>query len=320
MAGDRGEAGGSLRLSALNVGLRLIAKPRLRAVAEPSQARWEFDLGTRLVARPPPYALWLPGKIAGPGGDLPVLHVSCGAVDRRKVILYLHGGAFVTGSPKTHRAMLARLSRQAGVPVFAPQYRLAPEHPFPAAVEDAEAAWRHLYDAGYDPEDVVVGGDSAGATIAFALLARLCQAGSPPAGAFGFSPFADLTGGSPSFRGNARRDPLLPAERLVEVVGYYLQGRDPADPEVSPVFAEFPGAPPVLLQHSETEILRDDAIRLAHRLRGFGAAVELQPWSATPHVWQLFDGWIPEARVALNRAARFVAESLKAASPSSGDS
>jgi acetyl esterase/lipase len=312
MAGDRIEAGGGdgLRLATLNLALRLIAKPRLAWVKEPEAARRDLLRAARLLARPPHFALYLPEVIEGPGGALKALHVSTGPVDRRRVILYLHGGAFVTGSPATHRAMMARLSEAAGVPVFAPDYRLAPEHAFPAALEDAQAAWDHLYEAGYDPEDIAIGGDSSGGGLAFALLSRLCHQGRAPAAAFGFSPLVDLSGTSPSVRANGRSDPLLPAGRFDEVVDMYLQGHSAGDPEASPVFADYPGAPPVLLQHSDTEILRDDTIRLAHRLRSFGAEVTVQDWPRAPHVWQFF-GWLPEARVALEDAGQFVRAALR---------
>lgn len=313
MAGDRGETGGgqSLRLSALNGVLRLLAKPRLARVREPETARRDFAIAARLLARPPAYARALPVSFDGAGGTLRGLHVSTGRVDMGRMILYLHGGAYVAGSPETHAAMLARLSALSGLPVFAPDYGLAPECPFPAALEDAEAAWRHLLRLGYRPEQIGLGGDSAGGGIAFALLSRLCRAGTPPGAAVGFSPWADLGGGGASRQSNARADPLLPAERAAEVAEMYLQGHPAEDPDASPVFAEFPGAPPVLLQYSETEILRDDTIRLAHRLRGFGAEVTLQRWADAPHVWQFFDGWIPEARAALVAAGAFLRTALR---------
>jgi acetyl esterase/lipase len=322
MASDRSKAGNrpSLRLGALNLALRLAVKPRLASLEEPEAARREFTLAARFLFRAPPYALWLPGRVAGPAGDLSVMRISAGAVDRRRVILYLHGGAYVAGSPATHQAMLARLSLLSGVPVLAPDYRLAPEHPFPAALEDVAAAWRHLYDAGYDPDHIVIGGDSAGGGLAFALLSRLCRAGTAPAGVFAFSPWVDLTGRSPSLVGNARADPMLPAARLAEVAGMYLRGHSADDPDASPVSAPYPAPPPVLLQHSQTEILRDDTLRLADRVRSFGGAVTVESWPTAPHVWHLADGWVPEARDALVRTAAFVRAALRPERPPSAGS
>lgn len=312
MAENRGEARrASLRLKALNLALRLLAKPQLARETDVARSRREFDLAGCALTRPPPGALYLPGEIAGPGGSLPVLHVSVGAVDRRRVVLYLHGGAFVSGSAAAYRAMLAWISAEAGVPVVAPDYRLAPEHPFPAALEDAEAAFRQLYARGYEPGQIALAGDSAGGGLAFALLARLCRQGQVPAAALGFSPWVDLSGGSASVIANATADPFLPAERLVDVAEMYLQGHPAEDPEASPLFADFPGAPPVLLVHAETEILRDDSLRLAHRLRGFGAAVRVESWPEPPHVWPFLGGWLPEARAALALAGGFLRAALR---------
>ena len=315
MAGDRSENsnGVSRRLAALSYLLRVIAKPRVARLVGPADARRDFDRAARWLFRAPPYALWLDGNISVPEGrDLPVTRISCSqTVDRSKVILFLHGGAYVAGSPSTHRKMLARLSKLAGVPVLAPEYRLAPEHPFPAALEDARAAWDHLYAVGYDPEDIVIGGDSAGGGLALALLADLCAKGTPPAALFAFSPWTDLAGTGRSLTENAEADALLPAMRLAEVAQMYLHGHSALDPAASPLLAEFPSPPPICLQYAETEILRDDVLRMAGRLRAFGAEVRLESWPDAPHVWHLFDGWVPEARDALTRVAAFVREALR---------
>ena len=315
MAGDRSKSsnGVSRRLAALSYLLRIFAKPRLARLVDPVDARRDFDRAARWLFRAPPYARWLDGIIAGPEGrDLAVTRISCSqTVDRSKVILYLHGGAYVAGSPWTHRKMLARLSKMAGVPVLAPEYRLAPEHPFPAALEDARAAWDHLYAVGYDPEDIVIGGDSAGGGLALALLAELCAKGCAPAALFAFSPWTDLAGTGRSLTENADADALLPAARLAEVAEMYLQGQSPTDPGASPLRADFPSPPPICFHYAETEILRDDTLRMAERLRGSGAEVRLESWPNAPHVWHLFDGWVPEARDALTRAAAFVQEALR---------
>lgn len=313
MAGDRSETAGgaSLRLAALNLALRLAAKPRLSRLRDPVAARREFALAAAVLFRAPPHALFLPASVPAQAGDLPVLHVSTGAVERRRIILYLHGGAFVAGSTRTHRALAAHLSQVARVPVLMPEYRLAPEHPFPAALDDAAAAWQHLYDTGYEPEHIAIGGDSAGGGLAFALLSRLCRAGTRPAAAFGFSPWVDLAGRGSSVTQNARADPLLPAGRMDEIAGMYLGRASALMPEASPLEADFPDPPPVLLQHSETEILRDDTLRLAARLRSFGGEVTVQSWPTPPHVWQIFAPWLPEARDALDKAGAFLRAALR---------
>ncbi|AMY67874.1 alpha/beta hydrolase [Frigidibacter mobilis] len=296
----------SRRLALLNAALRFGTRPALARMRDPVLARAVMERGARWMVRAPPHLL----ALDGPMGKVPGLRVSAGRVAPGHAILHLHGGAYVAGSPRTHQAMLGRLSRLAGLEVFAPAYRLAPEHPFPAALKDAEAAFAGLLARGYAPERIALGGDSAGGGLAFALLARLCAAGSPPGFAYGFSPWADLTGSGASIRSNAAADPMLPAARLADVAEFYLQGHPAADPGASPLFAQFPGAPPVLLQVGSTEILLDDSLRLAERLRGFGTAVDLQVLPGAPHVCHLFDGWVPEARAALRAAAAAIRAGL----------
>ncbi len=311
----------SRRLALLSFLMRHLAKPRLARVTEPVAARRDFARTARLTFRQPPFTLVLPGRIETPDGALRIAHVSCGqTVDRTKVILYLHGGAFVTGSIETHTPLMARLSKLAGVPVMAPEYRLAPEHPFPAALRDARAAWDHLVATGYDPEQIAIGGDSAGGGLALALLAELCRDRAVPALLFAFSPWTDLAGTGASLATNAEADPLLPAERLKEIAEMYLGNADPRDPAASPLYAEFPGGPNVYLQYAETEILRDDVLRMAEVLRRQGAHVEIDAWPDAPHVWHVFDGWIPEARAALRLAALHIRRGLIPSPRVAGDS
>ncbi|MFC2970134.1 alpha/beta hydrolase [Acidimangrovimonas pyrenivorans] len=308
----------SRRLTALNTLLRLIARPRLSHVRDPQEARRDFARTARLVFRAPPYSLWLPGAVRGEAEgapEIPGLWISCGPVRQRHVILYLHGGGYTTGSPDTHRGMLARLSKLSGLRVFAPDYRLAPEHPAPAALEDAQAAWDGLVALGYEPERIVLAGDSAGGGLAFALLARLCAAGTPPALAIGLAPWVDLAGGGASLAENAGRDALLPAARFEDLVRLYAGTLPRNDVRLSPLYADFPDPPPVLLQVSESEILRDDTLRLEARLRDFGAEVTLQTWPDAPHVFQIFDGWVPEARDALEGAAAEIRRRLAEIAP-----
>lgn len=225
-------------------------------------------------------------------------------------VLYLHGGAYAAGSPLTHWTLYARLARMSGVEHLALAYRRAPEHPFPAALEDAQTAWDALVARGLSPGRIVIAGDSAGGGLGLALLARLCARGTPPAGLLAFSPWTDLTGSGASVRDNAARDSMLPASRLAMTAELYLQGAPATDPGASPLYAAYPGCPPVHLQHSETEILRDDTLRMADRLRRFGAEVTVQSWPDCPHVWQMFHGWIPEARAALEDAAAAIRRML----------
>ncbi|WP_273250195.1 alpha/beta hydrolase [Sediminimonas qiaohouensis] len=299
---------GSLGIRWFSAVLRAVVKPRLSRTSPPTKARGHLRLIARLVFRQPGYALILPRAAAG--GAPPMTRISVGRPAARRVILYFHGGGYIAGSPATHAPMLARLAKLSGVEVRAPAYRLAPGARFPAAFKDAKAAFRYLLKAGYRPGDIVLGGDSAGGGLALALLAWCCAQGLRPAGAFAMSPWTDLTGSGASMTQNAARDAYLPAERLDELAGLYLGDAPRDDPRASPLFAVFDRPPPVLLQVSESEILRDDTLRMAARLRAQGGDVTVQTWEDAPHVWQVFDGWLPEARAALRAVASFVQTSF----------
>lgn len=290
----------SLRLRLLGRLAGLLAKPQMARVIDPDLARGAMERGAVLAFRMPPFVAALPLVLGG----RPALSVRSGPAARGALVLHLHGGAHVAGGPRTHLAMMARFARLAGLEVILPDHRLAPEHTHPAALTDSLAVWDELMARGYAPGQMVLSGDSAGGGLALALLARLCARGTPPAGLIAFSPWTDLTGSGASIRENAATDPMLPAERLDEVARLYLGTHAADDPDASPLFAAFPGCPPVLLQCSQSEILRDDSLRMAERLRGFGAEVTVQSWPDALHVWHFFDGWVPEARAALSDAAR----------------
>lgn len=299
----------SLRLRLLNAYLKRVEKPWLARVKDPVKVRAGFERSARLF-RDPAFALYLPDRL----GDVPVLWAQV-RPRASGVILYLHGGAYVMGSPTTHRAMVARLSEMTGLRAVLPDYRLAPGHPFPAALEDALAVWDGLVARGYAPGRIVLGGDSSGGGLMLALLSVLLQRGERPALAFAFSPWSDLTLSGESFAANAARDPLLPTSQAELVLKYYLCGADAADPRASPLFARFPDAPPVFLQAAQTEILRDDTLRMAAALRAQGADVTVDLWGHLPHVWPIFQGWLPEADDALRRASAFIAQALRASRP-----
>ena len=297
------------RLALLNTLSRLVMKPAVAMVPDPVGLRAMFDQIAALGFRPPPHTLiseiTLAGRPALSIRNRPGSHPA----HRARVILFLHGGGFIAGSPGTHAAMLARLARLTGLEVVAPDYRLAPEAPFPAARDDARAAFDALVARGHAPGDIVLGGDSAGGNLALGLLSTLCTAGTPPAGLFAYSPVTDLSFSGASIGENRSADPMLPFGRAGDLVRYYLPaGVTGDDPRVSPHFAEFPNPPPVLLQFSSTEILRDDSRRMADKLRAAGGVVIEDEWARTPHVWQIFDGWVPEARQALESTAWFIRE------------
>lgn len=295
----------SLRATALTLALRTLVTPVLARMQDIGFARKSFEATARWLFRPAPFPLYVPVPPGAVGSD-PGLWVSSGRAAVRRVILYFHGGGYNAGSAATHRAMLAQLSRRSGLLIFAPDYPLAPERPAPAAFDGALSAWDGLAAKGYRPCDIVLGGDSCGGGLALALLARLCAEGSPPAALFAMSPWTDLTLSGASLRDNARRDVLLPSSRIAELRDMAKGALAPDDPRLSPLFARFPGCPPVFLQASESEILRDDTLRMAQHLKAEGARVTLDMWPGLPHVWPQFHGHIPEAGAALDRIAEFL--------------
>ena len=297
----------SLRLGALDLWLRLVEKPRLARARSVPAARARME---RLVALMGEGVKTEPVPLAGmPALRLPPLG---GAA----VLLWLHGGAYCLGSPWTHAPLAAALARRAGIGAVLPHYRRAPEHPFPAAVEDARAAWAALRAEGWPASRIAVGGDSAGGGLVFALLHGLLAEGeAPPACVVAFSPWIDLTLAGASLAELARRDAFLPVHRLAEVRDLYLAGADPGDPRASPHRGRFRGAPPALIQASRSEVLLDDARMMAARLAADGVEVTLDLWNATPHVWQFYHGRLPEADTALDRAAAFLARHLPLKTP-----
>ncbi len=301
----------SRRLRVLNGLLRRVVRPQLARTATPAQAEREFRRAARLLSAPAGTRMEA-REVAGAGRPLRMTRVTCGAAGSG-AILYLHGGAFVTGSAWTHRGLLARLSAAAGVAVEAPDYRLAQEALLPAALDDAVAAWDALLAEGLAPLRIVVAGDSAGGGLAFGLLAELSRRGTPPAGVVAFSPWVDLTFSGASFVENAAADPLLPALKAADLVSMITN--DAGDARVSPLFARYRGGVPVLIQASRTEILRDDAVRMAAALRDAGCDVTLDLWPDTPHAWQIFGDWLPEAREARAQAGAFVRRCLQTEAP-----
>ena len=217
-------------------------------------------------------------------------------------LFYIHGGGFVACSPRTHRLLTGAFARR-GFEVFAPDYRLAPEHPFPAGLDDVVTAWRAFSSAG----PAVLAGDSAGGTLALGLMLRARAEGVPlPRAAALFSPATDLLGSGDSIVENAARDAMLDVDLLRQLVPLYLGDVDPAGPTVSPLYADLAGLPPLLLHVGHDEILRDDSVRLAARARAAGVDVVLELYPVVPHVWQWADRFLPEARHSLDAAAAFL--------------
>lgn len=226
----------------------------------------------------------------------------------RRVVLYLHGGGYIFCSSQTHRPITSALSRYAGARVFAPDYRLAPEHPFPAALDDALATVRWLYAQGVRPGQLTIAGDSAGGGLTLATLVALRDAGDPlPAGGVLFSAWTDLAATGASITENDGRCAMFHADNMIPSGNLY-RGAEPAThPLVSPLYSGLHGLPPLLVQYSRSELLRDDSTRVVAKARAAGVTVVDQAWPDLPHVWHLFAEFMPEARFALRQAARFIA-------------
>ena len=229
-----------------------------------------------------------------------------GASDSR-VVLYFHGGGYIIGSPRTHRAMLAELSQASGARVLALDYRLAPEHPFPAPVEDSIASYRWLLNEGYDPSRIAVGGDSAGGGLTVSALVQLRYLGLPlPAAGVCISPWVDMEGLGESMETRAGADPMVGKENLMVSAKTYLGGADPRAPLAAPLYADLRGLPPLLIQVGDAEVLLDDSTRLAGVAREAGVEVQMDVWDDMIHVWHLFAPILPEGRQAISQAGDFI--------------
>jgi epsilon-lactone hydrolase len=234
------------------------------------------------------------------------------AAPSRGVIFYCHGGGYAVGSPKAYRGLAARLAARTLCDVAAIDYRLAPEHTYPAAPDDAINAYEALLAQGHDAAGIIVAGDSAGGNLALVTLLRARDRGLPlPAAAVLLSPWTDLTGSGSSMRSNAKRDPMLPARRIEEAARMYAPEAPLDHPDVSPLFADLRGLPALAIHVGTTEILLDDSCRLAARAREHDVDVTLTTWHRMPHVFPMFADFLPEGRRAIDAIAAFIDTRLR---------
>ena len=233
--------------------------------------------------------------------------ISTPGVAEDRVVMYLHGGGYMIGSMRTHRSPLSYLSRVSDARVLGLNYRLAPEHPFPAAVEDSVAAYRWLLAEGVSPRRIAIGGDSCGGGLTIATLVALKYFGDPiPAAGISHSGWTDLAHTGDTFETKAEEDPLIDKEMLEGMAAAYLGDRSRTTPLASPYYADLQGLPPLLVQVGTAEVLLDDSLRLADRAKEAGVDVTLEVWDDMPHVWQAFASFLPEAREALDHCGQFV--------------
>ena len=273
-----------------------------------------FDLidAERVNVKPSRRRLDLLGKLVPSASGVEIEKTEIAGIDAEwlrpknaadgKVLLYLHGGAYVLGSTDSHRHLVSHLAKSGHVAALQPNYRLAPEHPFPAAIEDAVAVFDALLDDGYAPDDILVAGDSAGGGLTVATLLSLRDRGGPlPAAAFLLSPWLDLSASGESMESRKEHDPWFSAEDIPVVAAYYCQPEQVTNPLVSPVYADVDGLPPMHIQVGDDEILLSDATRLADKLKAAGIDVELEVFHEMWHVFQAFLLIVPESREAVTR-------------------
>jgi epsilon-lactone hydrolase len=274
-----------------------VARRARRLFGSPPAYRWlrSMGLGVRQVNEENIRGEWIIPKNAGGGA-----------------ILYLHGGGFVSCSPATHRPVTADVARMAGRRVFSVDYRLAPEHRFPAALDDVVLAYKYLLGQGYDR--IAVAGDSAGGGLVLSLMVRLRDEGAPmPRAGICLSAWTDLTGSGASIEGNNGKCHMFRPSNMREFAAAYLgEHADASDPLASPLNADLSGLPPVLLQVGSTELLLDDSVRVRERIKEADGECELDVLDDLAHGWYMMAGLVPEATIALRRAAEFIRARLDA--------
>lgn len=235
-----------------------------------------------------------------------------------RVVVYFHGGGYISGSPETHRALISRLALTAEANIFTPAYRLAPEYAFPAAVRDGLDTYRQLLSGGVQPQSIVLAGNGSGGGLALSVLLAIRNANQPmPAALAVMSPWADLTLSGWSILRNAQADVTLSWELLFVSARHYLKRANPADLYASPLFASFKGFPPLMIHAGNQEILRDDASRLGDRAAESGVPVSIEIYDGMPHVFQAYSQF-PEAKVSLQRLGQFIKNKILAASEAAG--
>ncbi len=291
----------SVRAKLLNGWLRRVEKPAMARAKGAAPLRKRLAFQSKLLFHAP-YGTKMTWQTLGQTNNrIEALEIVPRRLQNDIVLLYFHGGGFVFGSPRTHSAMVAQLCRRLDARAVLPRYRLAPENPFPAAFQDARTAWDALLESGVSPEQIVIGGDSAGGALALSLLGQLIKDGvALPAGVFCFSPLTDMTYQGESISRNAQSEAVLYAGGAQTMAQMYLNGHCAKDPQVSPLAADFKGGPRVWITAGDTEILLDDARSMADVMTQAGVDITYIEEHDLPHVWPLFHNILPEARQTLD--------------------
>jgi len=291
-----------------------MASPQLQQAIDAMKA-----LGAQLNKSPQEIRAIFDEAALAPAADVKCEKVNAGGVDAEWVcapnaandryVLYVHGGGYVIGSVRSHRDLMARISRAAQAKVLGLNYRLAPEHPFPAAVDDAVAGYKWLLAQGAKPSRIAIAGDSAGGGLAAATLVAIKDQKLPTPGAgVMLSPWVDMEGLGESMTTRSKADPAVQKEGLLGMAQAYLQGKDPRNPLAAPLYADLKGLPPLLIQVGDAETLLDDSNRLAARAKSAGVSTKLEVWPEMIHVWQLFASFLPEGQQAIDGIGKFIIE------------
>jgi acetyl esterase/lipase len=292
----------SIQLFFLDKMIRFQMKRRFQRTPDPMLLRRMMKVMERRAPRVPAHVTLGSIELGGVRTET----LTPANADERGAVLYIHGGAFLAGSPVTHRGLTWRLADGLGVPLYAVDYRLAPEHRFPAGLDDIVAAYRALLER--NVTKIRVAGDSAGGNLTLALTLKLKSLGLPlPSALVCLSPVTDLAAHFESHESNARSDAMFDARLLPLVAPIYCA--DPSDPLVSPLRGDVSGFPPTLIQCSAIELFRDDGVKMADALRAAGVVVELDVWPAVYHVWQLSADILPEGRRAIEKIIAFLKRS-----------
>ena len=240
-------------------------------------------------------------------GGVPAEWISAPGADKDRILVYLHGGGYVIGSVRTHRVLMSRISRASGARVLGLDYRLSPENPFPAPLQDTMAAYKWLLANGADPKKIVIGGDSAGGGLTVSALVSMRYLGEPmAAGGVCISPWTELEPKAESYDTNAAVDPSVSRERVQGLMEHFIGDKDPRAPLASPLFADLNGLPPLLVQVGSIEVVLDDSTRLAQRAEAAGIDVKLEVWDDMPHVWHQFAPILSDAQKAIDRVGEFI--------------
>lgn len=296
----------------LNLQLSFTLKPILRHVSSIERLRQIINIGDSIVGRLAIPKGTVRESVAIPGAEFRSEWIESSEFESERVILYLPGGAYIMRTPNTHTGMVSRLCSEANAKALVAYYRLAPEYPFPACLDDALLSYRWLLDQGIEAQNIAIAGDSAGGGLTLSTLLAIRDRKLPmPGCAYMLSPLLDVADYAPSRWKNAASDSALPApkKRAINPRPMYVGTHNPDDPMLSPINGDLTGLPPLYIQVSDSEMLLDDSLRLARRGHTYDVEVSVDLWRKVPHVWQIF-GFLPESKQALAKAGLFLREHI----------